>query len=170
MPLLLSQQGRLVLHASAVSTQEGAIAFVGVTGSGKSTLASSFSADGMAVLTDDCLLLQEEEGCVVAIPSYPGVRLWPETATAIFGEGKPLAEVAHYTEKRRVDENAGIQFCARPAVLRRMYFLVPPDEEEPAQEVRIEALSARDAAIELVKFTYLIDVTDRNRALQPTDR
>jgi hypothetical protein len=170
MPLLLSRRGCLVLHGSAVSTSEGAIAFVGPASSGKSTLASGFSADGMAVLTDDCLLLQEVGGRLAALPSYPGVRLWPETADAMFGEGKPLAEVAHYTEKRRLDGDAGIAFCTRPAVLRRVYFLTPPGEAEQAAEVRIEPLSSRDAVVELVKYTYLIDVTDRQRLRQEFER
>jgi GTPase SAR1 family protein len=169
-PLLLSRQGCLVLHGSAVSVPEGAIAFVGPTGSGKSTLASSFSKDGMAVLTDDCLLLQEECGRLTAIPSYPGVRLWPETADAMFGKGKTLAEVAHYTEKRRVDRSVGIEFCTRPTELRRMYFLPPPEEAEQTAEVRIEPLSSRDAVVELVKYTYLIDVTDRQRLRQEFER
>jgi hypothetical protein len=124
----------------------------------------------MAVLTDDCLLLQEEGGRLTAIPSYPGVRLWPETADAMFGQGKPLAEVAHYTEKRRVDENAGIEFCTRPAALWRVYFLAPPEEAEQSAEVRIEPLSSRDAVVELVKYTYLIDVTDRQRLRQDFER
>ena len=170
MPLLLSWLGRLVLHASAVSTPEGAIAFVGKTGSGKSTLASSFSEDRAAVLSDDCLLLQEEHGGLTAIPSYPGVRLWPEVADAMFEEGKPLAEVAHYTEKRRVNGNAGIEFCTLPAALRRVFFLAPLGEADQAAEIRIEPLSSRDAVIELVKYTYLIDVTDRQRLQQDFER
>jgi hypothetical protein len=169
-PLLLSRQGCFVLHGSAVSTPQGAIAFVGQTGSGKSTLASSFSEEGMPVLTDDCLLLQEEGGRLTAIPSYPGVRLWPETAHAMFGEGKPLAAVAHYTEKKRVDGNAGIEFCTRPTELRRLYFLAPPEKDEHASEVRIEPMSSRDAVVELVKYTYLIDVTDRPRLRQEFER
>jgi hypothetical protein len=169
-PLLLSRQGCFVLHSSAVSTSEGAIAFVGSTGSGKSTLASSFSEEGMAVLTDDCLLLQEEGGRLIATPSYPGVRLWPETAHSMFGEGKPLAEVAHYTEKRRVDGNAGIKFCTRATELRRLYFLAPPEEAQQAADVKIQPLSPRDAVVELVKYTYLIDVTDRQRLRQEFER
>ncbi len=169
-PLLLSRQGHLVLHSSAVSAPEGAIAFVGRTGSGKSTLAASFSAEGMPVLADDCLLLKEEGGRLMAVPSYPGVRLWPETADALFGAGRSWPDVAHYTEKKRVDGDAGIAFSARPAGLRRVYFLELPEEDRSEPEVRIQTLSARDAAIELVKFTYLIDVTDRERLQQEFER
>ena len=124
----------------------------------------------MAVLTDDCLLLEEEEGCLTAIPSYPGVRLWPSVADAMLGKGRPLAEVAHYTEKQRVNGSDGIRFSARPAKLRRMYFLPPVEECEPISNVRITALSSRDAVVELVKYTFLIDVTDRLRLLREFER
>jgi hypothetical protein len=162
MPLLLSRKGQLVLHGSAVSTSKGAIAFVGRTGSGKSTLACSFSEKGIAVLTDDCLLVREELGCLTAVPSYPGVRLWPETADAILGERRNWADVAHYTKKKRLDGNGGIRFCNRPARLSRIFFLPQPQEAERATETRIEPLSPRDAMVELVKYTYLMDVTDRS--------
>jgi hypothetical protein len=87
----------------------------------------------------------------------------------MFGEGKPLAEVAHYTEKKRVDGN-GIKFSTQPAELRRVYFLAPPEEAEQAAEVTIEPVSSRDAVVELVKYTYLIDVTDRQRLRQEFER
>ena len=68
-PLVLSKQGGLVLHGSAVLTPHGAVAFLGETGQGKSTLASSFSGKGSPVLTDDCLLVKERGGQLLAIPS-----------------------------------------------------------------------------------------------------
>lgn len=170
LPLVLSSRGRLVVHGSAVLTPEGTVAFVGDSGSGKSTLASSFSGEGMAVMTDDCLLLEEEEGCLTAIPSYPGVRLWPNAADAMLGKYRTPAEVAHYTEKQRVNESAGIRFSNRPAKLRRMYFLAPAEESERTSHVRIRPLTSRDAVVELVKYTFLIDVTDRLRLLREFER
>ncbi|MGB0109939.1 MAG: hypothetical protein WBP52_15695 [Terriglobales bacterium] len=168
-PLLLSQQGRLVLHGSAVLTPHGAVAFLGETGRGKSTLASSFSEKGAPVLTDDCLLVKEADGQLLAVPSYQGLRLWPEAVDALFGQETPLVEVAHYTEKKRVDGNVGLSFCTEPAALRRIYFLAPADESE-GKSVSIVPLSPRDACMELVKFTYLIDITDRQRLRQEFER
>jgi hypothetical protein len=170
LPLVLSWRGQLVLHGSAVLTPKGTIAFVGNTGSGKSTLASSFTEDGMAVLTDDCLLLEEGNGCLTAIPSYPGVRLWPRVAEAMLGKGSGLTEVAHYTEKKRLNRSAGIQFSTRPAQLRRMYFLAPIEEDGQIANVRLTPLSSRDVVVELVKYTYLIDVTDRVRLRREFER
>src|SRR5215469_10208547 len=137
LPLVLSSRGQLVVHGSAVSTSEGTIAFVGESGSGKSTLASSFTEEGVAVLTDDCLLLEEKEGCLTAVPSYPGVRLWPKVVDAMLGKGRDLPEVAHYTEKKRANRSAGILFSTRSAALRRMYFLVPSEEHEQIAHVKI---------------------------------
>jgi hypothetical protein len=170
LPLVLSWRDQFVVHGSAVLTAKGTIAFVGDSGSGKSTLASSFTQDGMAVLTDDCLLLEEEGGCLTAIPSYPGVRLWPDAADALLGKGRTQAEVAHYTEKKRVNRSAGIDFSTQRAKLRRMYFLARFEEGERIANVTARPLSSRDAVVELVKYTYLIDVTDRSRLRQEFER
>jgi len=166
-PIVLSGNGSLVLHGSAVSTPHGAIAFVGATGQGKSTLALSLSESGGSVLTDDCLLLKEENGRLLAIPSYPGMRIWPDTVDALFGQEPPLAEVAHYTEKKRIGRNVGLSFCVKSAAVRRIYFLTPADE---GTSVSIVPLSARESCVELVKFTYRLDITDRQRLRQEFER
>jgi len=168
LPLVLSWRGQLVVHGSAVLTPEGTVAFVGDSGSGKSTLASSFSGDGMAVLTDDCLLLEEDEGRLTAIPSYPGVRLWPDAALNIFrGEPRPWTEVAHYTGKKRLAANAGIRFCTWPTELLRVYFLSAPKDNAT---LRVEPLTPRETMLELVKYSYLIDASDRLRLRQDFER
>jgi hypothetical protein len=167
LPLLLSHHGRFVLHGSAIATPRGAIGFLGQTGWGKSTLASSFSEEGMAVLTDDCLLLEEKTDCMTVIPSYPGVRLWPDSAQTVAGEDKCWAEVAHYTGKKRLDANAGIGFCGWPTELRRLYFLSSPNE---CTSVSVNPLSPREVMLELVKYSYLMDVTSRLRLQQDFER
>ena len=51
-----------------------------------------------------------------------------------------------------------------------MYFLAPAEEVEQVANVRISRLSARDVVVQLVKYTYLIDVTDRVRLLREFER
>src|SRR2546425_12251788 len=75
LPRALSQRGRLVLHASAVATQHGAVAFLGVAGQGKSTLSASFVGRSFPLLTDDGLLLVEHGTMLAGVPSYPEIRL-----------------------------------------------------------------------------------------------
>ena len=54
----------------------------------------------------------------MAIPSYPGVRLWPETSDGIFSVAPETAEIAHYTDKRRVSDPALVPFAEGPSALR----------------------------------------------------
>jgi hypothetical protein len=169
MPLILSRQGHLVVHASAVLTPEGALAFVGATGQGKSTLASSFSKQGFPFLTDDCLVLKEENGELVATPSYPGLRLWRESVSAVFEREPALTEVAHYSTKKRLSQTGELPFSSQAAPLRRVYFLAGPEEARDASAITIERLPARDALLGLVRYAYLLDITDRQRLREEFD-
>ncbi len=166
-PLVLSSQGKLVLHASAVATPEGAIAFIGSTGRGKSTLAASFTKRGFPLLTDDCLLIEERDDSLFAKPSYQGLRLWPETVSALF-EGEPhLDEVAHYTEKKRLggDKNR-LPFCDHAIPLKRAYLLASVEEMDAADAITIVPIPPREALIEMVQYSYRLDINDSDRLKQ----
>jgi hypothetical protein len=56
--VILTLEGRLVLHGSAVSGDDGALAFVGPSGRGKSTTAALCAAAGGRVVSDDVLLVE----------------------------------------------------------------------------------------------------------------
>jgi len=163
-PLLLPMRGRPVLHASAVVSPWGAIAFIGTTGQGKSTLAGSLCQKGFPLLTDDYLLLEEKEGTLFGIPSYPGLRMWPDTLSALFGQQPVLFRVAHYTEKKRMGlDNGPLPFCPDPVPLSRVYVLVPHEEMGDKRAITITPFSPRDAFMELVQSSYRLDITDRKR-------
>jgi hypothetical protein len=157
-PLLLSKQEKLALHASAVVSDEGAIAFMGMTGRGKSTLAASFSKN-LSILTDDCLLLKRKNGQVFGLPSYPGLRLWPDSILNLFDRQPNLCQVAHYTEKQRIGSgDADITFFPQDAPMRRVYVLQTSDGSKSVDGVQIVKLSPQSAFMELVKHAYRIDV------------
>ncbi len=108
-PHALALEGSAVLHASAVSTPEGALAFIGPSGAGKSSLAAGFAAEGDRLLSDDFLPLWEGACGFVAIPTYPALRLWPDSQEFFEALGED-GEVAEGTHKRRLlmrDERAG---------------------------------------------------------------
>lgn len=114
LPLLLSKHSRIVLHASAVSTPRGAVAFLAGPGAGKSTLAAGLGRLGWPLIADDALLVEPREGRLLAVPSYPGVRLWPEVASQVRRGGRLLPLVAHYTQKRRLTpQAAGVRYRRR---------------------------------------------------------
>lgn len=167
LPQWLSHTGRLVLHASAVQGPLGAVAFLGRTGTGKSTLAASFAASGSPLLADDAVVVERRGGRAFAVVAYPGVRVWPDVLAAL-GEVDDSARVAHYTAKCRLGPvNSGLAFAAGPLPLRRLYVLDPATGDAPAA---ITPLSKREQVIELVKNTYVMDLTDRARLTAQLDR
>lgn len=156
-PLTLSRQHKLVFHASAVEVVSGAIAFMGGTGRGKSTLAASFATQGVRFLTDDGLQLEETENGYSVLPSHPSIRLWDDSLNILVDRDVQLAPPVQYTEKVRILAGEGLSYCEEPRPLRRVYFLGKGTAQEPV----FERLSARNAVIELVRHSFLLDIEER---------
>jgi hypothetical protein len=159
LPLALSLQGDLVLHAAAIVTPAGAAAFVGDTGEGKSTLAASFARAGVPPLADDCLIVRERAAELLAMTSYPGLRLWPDAIASLAIEPAGTTPVAHYCDKQRVPGEGAVTDTAVP--LRRIYVLAPDAADD---DVRIETMSRRDAVVQLLKHAYRITSGDADAA------
>jgi hypothetical protein len=155
-PLILSRRERLVLHASAVLTGHGAIAFAGKTGKGKSTLATSFALEGFPLVSDDYLVLRPGHAGWMAMPSYPGVRLWPSTIQAIMPHDLPTRNVASYTVKRRAADTTLLPRTNEPVFLRRLYMLT-----DEAGSTSIDKVPPGRSMISLLEFAYNLDITDR---------
>lgn len=161
LPLVLSKRGKLIIHASAIVAQEGAIAFVGMTGQGKSTLATSFSMHGFPLMTDDSLLLEVKEGRLIGTPIYPGVRLWDDSISVLFEHEPVLSEVAHYTDKKRLAANNDrLLFCRDSVPIQRLYFLAPL-KEVATNTITITRLSPRETFMELVTYAFKLDIADQ---------
>jgi len=161
-PLVLSQQASLVLHASAVSISGKMIAFLGGTGQGKSTITTSLGQKGYPVVTDDCLVIEEEGNNFLGIPIYPSLRLWPEVVSALFDPTPRLPRVAHYTDKMRLGLREDLlRFSDLPRSLHRIYVLNRYPETEMTQDILIDTLSPRDAFMETVKHPYRLEIDIR---------
>ena len=157
LPLVVSNQGRIILHASAVSTPVGGVAFLAAAGTGKSTLAASLCQAGWPLVADDTLLVAPAADGVRATASYPGVRLWPSSLAALGGVAPPRRG-SDYSDKRRLAPPApGYRFRSRPVTLTRLYILDPA----PGEGVTVGRVSRRDALVELVKHAYTLDIDDR---------
>jgi hypothetical protein len=164
LPLALSQRGRLVLHASAVATQHGAVAFLGAAGQGKSTLSASFVRRSFPLLTDDGLLLVEDGTMLAGVPSYPEIRLWPDALAVLGDSGLEVHDVAYRAGKKRITVDRGPWIFSRePVPVRRLYVLGRAKQTVRARAVSITALTPREAFIELVKHTYRLDLDDHTR-------
>ncbi len=82
LPFLLHRDGAWCLHASAVQTQRGVIAFIASPGTGKSTLALALVQRGCALVADDVVVLRVTAGDISVQPSGLPLRLRAETARA----------------------------------------------------------------------------------------
>jgi pimeloyl-ACP methyl ester carboxylesterase len=169
LPLALSRSGRLVLHASAVHIPRlGSVAFVGPTGCGKSTLAAALGLRGCPVLTDDCLVVDHsdqsmEEPESMAVPGYPGLRLWRDSARGLGLARDAVTSVAHYTAKRRL-ETAAVKFRTSPSPICALFVL--GRRRRPTESARTRPLESRERFMSLAPYTYVMDVEDRRQLSQ----
>lgn len=157
---VLRLRGALSLHASAIEVEGRAIVVAAAHGEGKSTTAAGFARRGHAILSDDVVPLSVDGGRVIAQPGYPRLRLWPETAGALFGE---LPLLTPNWSKRYLDLAA--QFRDTPAAVAAIYVLGPFSEGAPA----VVPLAGGAAAIRLIQNTSMnvvLDAAMRARELE----
>jgi hypothetical protein len=159
-PVILSRLEPLVLHASAIMMGKKAVAFIGTSGQGKSTLAARHGQIGHPLICDDYLVLREVAGGWMAIPSYPGVRLWPHTTEEMFATPPASSEVAHYTAKRRVSDSEVLPFTDAPSPVGCFYVL-DDEAEVPPQEPVIERITARESFMKMVSSSFQLDISDK---------
>ncbi len=158
LPAITSGEQRFGVHASAVAIEGAAVGFLGRAGRGKSTLAAAFGLRGAAIVTDDCLILDLSGTGVVAVPTYPSLRLWRKTIDRLGAPVQP-ARPTHHTSKIRLgsDNVAGVRFRRRPLPLGRLYLL---ERGRGSSSPRIVPLSRRQSYIELMKFRFRLDPRD----------
>lgn len=156
LPLALSKQGRIVLHASAVDIAGQAVAFMGPSGRGKSTLAASFATHGSGFLTDDGLHLEWHDNELVVAPSHPSIRLWDDSRNALGADALEVAPAAAYTSKARYLAGPGLAFCAEARPLRRVYLLGADAAEGP----RIRRAQPAQALMAMVRNSFLLDIEE----------
>jgi hypothetical protein len=161
-PMVLNRRGREALHATAIVTAKGACAFSGPAGSGKSTLAASFFLAGFGALGDDCLPLVEQDGSIRVLPGYPGMRLGRDAIDALSAGSDATTPVSDHTSKLRALESPSAKNFPREAVpLSRIYRVVRPrDGEAEVSRPTIEAIEPREAFIELLSSSFLLDFAD----------
>lgn len=126
---LLHQRGVLPLHASAIATTNGAVAFLGDSGTGKSTLAAAFQRRGYRVLCDDIgVVALSSDRRPILYPGYPQIKLWSDALNRLGEEPQNGLRVRDGLEKYGLRLHDA--FHADPAPLRRLYILRLTNTEE----------------------------------------
>lgn len=148
--LLLHQRGFLVLHASGVAMDGGAVLFLGSSGCGKSTTVAALHARGHPVVADDVIAVDlAGPHAPVALPGFPQLRLWPD-ALASLGEAAEALPRIHARGAKRVRQLAAV--VSAPCPLRHLYVLGDGDA------LRTEPLRGHAALFELVQHAYVAPV------------
>jgi hypothetical protein len=144
--MLLHQRGRLVLHASTVALNGGAVALLGRSGQGKSTLAAALYQRDHPLVADDVTAVDLGGSSSAVQPGYPRLKLWPEVASALGEEVESLPRIRPWLDKRNRRADRG--FPRGPLPLRHIYVLAEGQQREK------ESLRPQRAVIELVQNSY----------------
>jgi hypothetical protein len=142
-PVVLQAVGLQCLHASAVCSPTGAIAFCGQSGAGKSTLAYALGREpGFVQLADDAVVMafDAEVPEVVSLAFTPRLRARSRDALVRIDEGLPSARSADRAPLRAI-------------------FLLTQDDALP-RPVRLERLAPSSAFVAVVTHAHCIDEGD----------
>ncbi len=155
--VLCQQRGLLPLHASAVSTREGAVAFLARSGQGKSSLAAHLAQRGFRVLADDvCLIDPTPADEVMVIPSAPWLKLWRTSLQHLGKQADGLQQVFSEDDKYRLPLASGL--ASEP--IRKLIFLEQTEESSSAIEMEeVSAVEAIPLLMNLTHQAYLLQAT-----------
>jgi HPr Serine kinase C-terminal domain len=153
-------RGIVCLHGSAISIQDQAVLLLGDSGAGKSTTAAALSQRGFAVLSDDLVPLQEYHGQFWVQPTYPQVRLWSDTVTALYGAPNQLPQLTDSWEKRCLDlRHTSYQFQSHPLPLGAVYLL--RERSTDTAIPKIGAVERTQGLLDLIFNRYTSNLPDK---------
>ena len=144
MAILLYQRGFLVLHASTVNMNGGAIAFMGWSGAGKSSIAAALYTCGYNIISDDVCAVELADKSAKVYPAFPRLKLSVETAKAVGVDITSLIPI-YLDNDRSYPLDDG--FTQKPVELSKIFVL----KEDP--ENGIDRLQRQDAVIELIRHS-----------------
>lgn len=145
MGIVLYQRNFLVLHASAVNINGGAVAFLGVSGEGKSSTAATFVTHGYNIITDDVAPIDLTSNSLIMHPGFPQVKIGEKIAQALGYDYETLPAVHTFKEKRALLPRQG--FSIAPIPLKRIYVLTTDTDFE------IAPIRASEAVTELARHS-----------------
>lgn len=157
--LWLEMRSVTCIHANAVSLGDSAVGIIAPSQTGKSTLATALMADGFTLMSDDMLAVydQGEQGWGV-YPSWPQMRLWPDTVKQLLGqEAATLPRVHSRFAKCLVAlDGDDEQHSQASKKLSRLYLLRP--KASNANAVVIQQLGAAQATVALLQNSMISDM------------
>jgi hypothetical protein len=158
-PRIIAHVGHLVIHASGVSTDRGAILIVGPSGRGKSTLAASLHQRGFPLLGDDAIIVGGD-GCRAV---YPSLRLFADSIDTLFTAPTKQSPVAHYSAKRNIHLPADASSPDQNQHSRGIFFLEP---DAGVGDPAVIRMAPAAACMTLVEHSFWLDPTSIEQSAQ----
>ena len=164
MSLAAHADGMLALHASAVSIDGHAIAFLGPKQAGKSTIAMALVRGGARLMSDDSLVLRFADDVVLAAPGVQRMRLWDDSASALGAK-----TVGTRGAKPTLDRFPAERLQASDVPLAACYVVGAAADQSVDLIERVRLPSAR-AALACVSFSKLGILAGGSEAVVLLDR
>jgi hypothetical protein len=156
--VLCHQRGLLPLHASAIATPRGAVAFLGASGAGKSSLVAFLARRGHRILADDiCLVDPAAPRDQRVLPMAPWLKLWDGTLDAMGESSRGLSRVFSDNEKYRYVLRQDVA----PAPLAELIVLERLEDRAEASFERLAPVHALHAVLDLTFQSWLVRATGR---------
>ena len=152
LPMALQVFGKEVLHASAVETRYGTIAFCAISESGKSTVAYGLSRRGHPLWADDAVVFETSDRGVWAHPMPFEIRLRPASAQYFRFSKTDADNPTSYDFVSQVN--------VKPAPLAAVCLLERGDRLEPIRIHRILPIHAFPAVL---SHAYCFSLQDMER-------
>lgn len=147
--VLLHQRHILTLHASAITTQAGAVLIGGVSAVGKSVLAAHYLNMGYRLLADDMVTIRfNPNGEAMVYPAYPRIALWQHRLSWLGYQGRPSYRLRPNLSKYSFPMND--QFQAEPVPLAQIVILFTNQEDEFFSE----ALTGINKLMQMLRQVY----------------
>lgn len=158
LPRYLAYLGYVALHAAMLRIDGRTVLVTGPSGWGKSTLAGLLAAQGHALLSDDCTVLELSPDRVIATPTYPSLRLWPDSVAALYPEGADVGPMASYSDKQRI---GGTATHLNAQDVDALIVLADPAGASPYPTLK--PIRVADACLTLVRHSFQLDPGDKPR-------
>jgi hypothetical protein len=155
--VLCQQRGLLPLHASAIASKSGVVAFLANSGQGKSTLAAHLAQRGFRVLADDvCLIDATRPGSAMVIPTAPWLKLWRNSLENLGREAEGLDRIFTEDDKYRLP----LVPVLTPEPILGLVFLEGNDISSGITEIEeVPRVQAVPMLMNLTHHSYLLEAT-----------
>lgn len=159
--LWLELQGVMCLHGNALTKNNRTIVLLAPSGTGKSTLSSWLMQQGYQLMSDDMVALHnnEEDNGYQLFPSWPVMRLWPDSINTMLNSCEEHERVhANFDKKvisvKHSNENFKSKLLTDIIILNRQDTLKTNNNNQ----IDVRPLNGSSAVMALLRNTILGEV------------